>query len=212
MRIAVIGTGAAGRQLAKGLSDKGHDVVVGTRSPEETGARDEWRGSDLALMPLGEVASGADLVVNITNGSASIEALGQVGPSLEGKVLLDVSNPLDFSGGFPPTLFVKDSDSLAEQIQRAFPATKVVKSLNTVNASVMVEPIAGTSMFVAGDEAEARRLVVDLLRGLGWEDIIEFPSLDGARAMEMWLPMWVRLMSVLGTAQFNVSIVRETPA
>ena len=97
-------------------------MVVGTRDPDETGKREEWAGLDVPLRPLGTVAADADLVVNATNGQASLAALGEVGSDhLAGKVILDVSNPLDFSQGFPPTLSVKDTDSLAEQIQRAFP-------------------------------------------------------------------------------------------
>ena len=118
MRIAVIGTGAAGRTVASALAKGGHDVVVGTRSPEATAAREDWQAVGVPLVPLGEAAAGADLVVNLTNGNASVEALRQVGPSLDGVVILDVANPLDLSRGFPPTLSVKDTDSLAEQIQR----------------------------------------------------------------------------------------------
>ncbi|HJR38060.1 MAG TPA: hypothetical protein VJ819_06715, partial [Nocardioidaceae bacterium] len=118
-----------------------------------------------------------------------------------------------FSAGFPPTLTVKDTDSLAEQIQRAYPEARVVKALNTVNAGVMVDPNrvgdGGTTMFVAGDDAEARSLVAELLRALGWRDIIEFEQLSAARGMEMWLPLWVRLMGQLGTADFNLRIVRR---
>jgi predicted dinucleotide-binding enzyme len=210
MRIAVIGTGIAGRNLATDLARGGHDVVVGTRSPESTRARDDWQGVDLNLVPLGEAARGADLVVNVTNGNASLEALGQVGPTLDGLILLDVANPLDFSGGFPPTLSIKDTDSLAESIQRAFPAARVVKSLNTVTSALMLKPVPGTTMFVAGDDASARATVVTLLREFGWDDVIEFDSLDAARGMEMWLPFWVRLYGALGTADFNLKIVRET--
>ncbi len=208
MRIAVIGTGIAGRTLGTRLAAGGHDVVVGTRWPEVTGAREDWQGVELALAPLGEVASGADLVINATNGIASVEALAQVGSSLDGLVLLDVANPLDFSAGFPPSLSVKDTDSLAEQLQRAHPRARVVKSLNTVTASVMLAPVPGTTMFVAGDDAQARRTVVDLLEEFGWEDVVEFTALEAARGMEMWLPMWVRLMGALGTAEFNLKIVR----
>lgn len=209
MRIAVIGTGSAGRQLADGLRRIGHDVVVGTRDPEATAQREEWAGSDVPLAALTDVATGADLVLNVTNGQGSLEALAEV--DLEGKVLLDVANPLDFSAGFPPTLTVKDTDSLAEQIQRAHPEARVVKSLNTVNAAVMVDPghlPEETTMFVAGDDAEARETVRALLGELGWVDIVEFPSLDAARGLEMWLPLWVRLMGALGTPDFNLRLVR----
>ncbi len=213
MRIAIIGTGTAGRTLALGLQRIGHDVVVGTRDPDATAGREEWVGLDIPLRPLGTVAADADVVVNVTNGMASLAALGEVGSDhLAGKVLIDVSNPLDFSQGFPPTLSVKDTDSLAEQIQRAFPDARVVKSLNTVTASVMVNPDSvgdgDTTIFAAGDDAEARQQVVGLLRELGWEDVVELDGLHNARGLEMWLPLWVRLMGALGTAEFNIKVVR----
>jgi len=205
----VIGTGSAGRQLADGFRRIGHDVVVGTRDPEATRQREEWSGSDLPLAALADVATGADLVVNVTNGNASLEALAEV--DLDGLVLVDVANPLDFSAGFPPTLSVKDTDSLAEQIQRAHPEARVVKALNTVTASVMVDPGSlpeQTTIFLAGDDAAARETVRALLAELGWVDIVEFPGLDAARGLEMWLPLWVRLMGALGTAEFNLRLVR----
>ncbi len=188
-------------------------MVVGTRDPNETAAREEWAGVAVPLLPLGTVAGGADLVVNATNGLGSLSALGEVGTDhLAGKVLVDVSNPLDFSRGFPPTLSVKDTDSLAEQIQRAFPETKVVKALNTVTASVMVDPGSvgdgDTTVFAAGDDADARKVVVGLLEELGWRDVLEFDGLQNARGLEMWLPLWVRLMGALGTAEFNLKLVR----
>ena len=130
MRVAIIGTGVVGRTLAGGLTKVGHDVVVGTRDPETTSAREDWVGTEAALATSREAVGGVDLVVNATNGQASLAALADL--DLAGKVLLDVANPLDFSAGFPPTLSVKDTDSLAEQIQRAHPDVRVVKSLNTV--------------------------------------------------------------------------------
>jgi 8-hydroxy-5-deazaflavin:NADPH oxidoreductase len=213
MRIAVIGTGHAGRTLAQGFQRTGHDVVVGTRDPDATRSREEWRGLDVPLAALGVAAADADLVVNATNGQASLAALGEVGTDhLAGKVILDVANPLDFSQGFPPTLSVKDTDSLAEQIQRAFPDARVVKSLNTVTAAVMVDPSAvgdgDTTVFVAGDDEGARQQVTELLRELGWLDIVELDGLQNARGLEMWLPLWVRLMGALGTAEFNIKLVR----
>jgi predicted dinucleotide-binding enzyme len=213
MRIAVIGTGHAGRTLAQGFQRVGHEVVVGTRDPDATRAREEWLGLDVPLAALGVVAADADLVVNVTNGQASLAALGEVGSDhLAGKVVIDVANPLDFSQGFPPTLSVKDTDSLAEQIQRAFPDARVVKSLNTVTASVMVDPSTvgegDTTVFVAGDDAEAREQVSGLLRELGWRDIVELDGLQNARGLEMWLPLWVRLMGALGTGEFNIKLVR----
>ena len=209
MRIAVIGTGVVGRTLGGAFVRLGHEVVVGTRDPEATAGRAEWVESDLRLVPLAEAGAGADLVVNATTGTASLEALA--GVDLDVTVLLDVSNPLDFTQGFPPRLTVKDTDSLAEQLQRAHPEARVVKALNTVTASVMVDPGAlpeASTMFMAGDDPLARETVRQLLADLGWADIVEFPTLDAARGMEMWLPLWVRLMGALGTAEFNVRLVR----
>jgi predicted dinucleotide-binding enzyme len=209
MKLAVIGSGSVGQTLAPAFRRLGHDVVVGTRDPQATAKREEWAGSDLSLAEFADAGDGADLVVNATGGMVSLEALGQV--DLDGKVLLDVSNPLDFSAGFPPTLSVKDTDSLTEQIQRAHPEARVVKALNTVNAGVMVRPDSlaeTTTMFLAGDDPIARETVRELLTELGWVDIVEFPSLDAARGLEMWLPLWVRLMGTLGTADFNLRLVR----
>lgn len=206
----MIGSGVVGRTLATAFRSHGHDVVIGTRDPEATAARSEWAGHDLPLSPLADAATGADLVVNATTGSASLEALAKV--DLDGKVLVDVSNPLDFSQGFPPTLTITEGDSLGEQIQRAHPEARVVKTLNTVNAAVMVHPgsLPETStMFLAGDDPLARETVREVLGELGWVDVVEFPSLEAARGLEMWLPLWVRLMGVLGTAEFNIRLVRH---
>jgi predicted dinucleotide-binding enzyme len=212
MKIAVLGTGVAGRTLALAFQRLGHEATIGTRDPQATRAREDWT-LDIALQPYDEVAVAADLVVNVTNGQGSLSALEMVGAkALAGKVILDVANPLDFSGGFPPTLTVKDTDSLAEQIQRAFPEAHVVKALNTVTAAVMVDPSrlgdGGTTMFLAGDHSSARSTVRELLGELGWQDVVEFEELSAARGMEMWLPLWLRLMGSLGTADFNLKIVR----
>jgi predicted dinucleotide-binding enzyme len=213
MRIAIIGTGIVGRTLALGPQAAGHDVVVGTRDPARTASRPEGAGLDVPLRALGTAAADANVVVNASSGNASLAALGEVGAEhLAGTVLVDVANPLDFSQGFPPKLSVKDTDSLGEQLQRAFPDARVVKSLNTVTASVMVDPASvgdgDTTVFAAGDDAEARRLVVGLLHELGWRDVVELDGLANARGLEMWMGLWVRLMAALGTAEFNLKVVR----
>jgi 8-hydroxy-5-deazaflavin:NADPH oxidoreductase len=211
MRITVVGTGTAGRTLAAGLGALGHDVVVATRDPEATSARPEWDDGLRPLVPLPGAADDADLVVNATAGVASLEALQALG-DLTGKIVLDVSNPLDFSAGFPPRLAVKDTDSLAEQLQRGLPGARVVKALNTMTAGVMLEPglvgDGGTTVFVAGDDEEARAIVTRLLEAAGWRDVLDLGPLEAARGMEMWLPLWLRIMGALGTASFNLKIVR----
>ena len=159
VRIAVLGTGSVGRTLSARLDELGHDVVVGTRDPEATAARDDAPAA--ALATYADAVRDADLVLNATNGQASLEVLAAAGEdALAGRVLLDISNPLDFSAGFPPTLSVVDTDSLAEQIQRAFPRTRVVKSLNTLTADLMAHPETlpePTTVFVSGDDAGPRR-------------------------------------------------------
>ncbi|WP_395693160.1 NADPH-dependent F420 reductase [Nocardioides sp.] len=225
MNIAVLGTGVVGQAIAGRLHELGHDVVVGTRDPQSTLARTEpdgmgnppfadWHSAhpDVALASFAEAASGAELVVNAASGGATLELLRSAGAeNLAGKPLLDIANPLDFSEGFPPTLFVKDTDSLGEQIQRSFPDAKVVKALNTLTANLMVDPRSlgeSSTVFVSGDDADAKATVVALLESFGHDDVIDLGPLETARGTEMLLPVWLRLMCALGTAQFNVKVVR----
>jgi len=226
MRIGLLGTGMAGKTLAARLAGLGHDVMVGTRDVRATLARTEsdlaggppfsvWHSQhpEIKLGTQAEAAAHGDIVVNATAGAGSIAALTAAGAAnLAGKVLLDIANPLDFSHGMPPTLLVKDTDSLAEQIQRAFPEARVVKALNTTNAYMMVNPkqLAGgdTTIFVSGNDADAKATVVGLLHEFGWTDVIDLGDISTARGAELLLPMWLRLMNALGTPVFNFKIVR----
>ncbi|MET3174791.1 UNVERIFIED_ORG: putative dinucleotide-binding enzyme [Arthrobacter sp. UYCu721] len=226
MKIAVLGTGFAGRTLAGALSALGHDVVVGTRDPGRTLARSgpdsmgtppfsEWHAANqhIALETFAEAAAGAELIVNATNGAGALSALSAAGSAnLSGKVVVDVSNPLDFSQGMPPVLNPVNTDSNAERIQHAFPEARVVKTLNTMNAGLMVDPgrLGGGdhSVFVSGDDSGAKNTVTALLRELGHRDIIDLGDITTARGAEMMLPVWLRLWSALGTPDFNFKIVR----
>ncbi len=211
MRIAVLGTGAVGQAMATRLAELGHDVRLGTRDPAATRAREGWGDIEsVELTTFAEATSGAEIVVHAGNGLAALDLLAAAG-DLTGTVLVDISNPLDFSGGFPPTLAVKDTDSLGEQIQRAHPDTRVVKTLNTLAAGLMVHPerlSEATSVFVSGDDADAKAVVTALLAELGHRDVIDLGGIETARGTEMWLPLWLRLMGSLGTADFNLRIVR----
>lgn len=225
MQFAVLGTGMVGRAIADRLDELGHQVTIGTRDPQATLARTESDGmgnppyaawasehTGVRLASFADAAAAAEVVVNATNGSASLEVLTLAGADhLAGKVLLDIANPLDFSAGMPPTLFVKDTDSLGEQIQRAFPQTRVVKSLNTLNANLMVRPgqlPEGSSAFVSGNAADAKATVTSLLKEFGHTDVIDLGDITTARGTEMLLPVWLRLMGALGTPMFNFKIVR----
>jgi 8-hydroxy-5-deazaflavin:NADPH oxidoreductase len=222
MRIAVLGTGMVGRAIAERLDELGHEVTVGTRDVERTmshapaeGSFADWlsRHPAVHLATFADAAAGSELVVNTTPGDVSLAALDAAGAaSLEGKVLVDISNPLDFSQGFPPTLFVKDTDSLGERIQAAFPDVLVVKALSTLNAELMVHPevLAGGdhTVFVSGDDAAAKGTVTELLRALGHTDIIDLGDISTSRGPEMFLPLWLRIMGALGTYRFNIKVVR----
>jgi len=226
MNIAVFGTGTVGPAVAAALVALGHDVVIGTRDPEATLARTvagpmggvpfaQWHAEHpgIRLTTFADAAAGADLIVNATNGSGSLPALTAAGEeNLAGKVIMDIANPLDFSHGFPPSLNPVNTDSLGEQLQRAFPAARVVKTLNTMNASVMVDPgsVAGGdhSVFVSGNDVDAKARVSGLLADLGHRDIIDLGDITTARGTEMLLPVWLRLWGALGNADFNFKMAR----
>ncbi len=223
MRIAILGTGTVGRTLAEGFVGTSHDVCLGTRDVSATAARtfDGPPGSMAAwleanpsvpLLDLPGAGAHGEVVVNATSGSGTLAALTEVGAAnLAGKVLIDVANPLDFSAGFPPTLTVKDTDSLGEQVQRAFPEARVVKTLNTLNAALMTAPhtlAEPTTLFLSGDDADAKAVVAELLGEFGWSDVIDLGGISTARGTEMWLALWVRTMAALGGPGFNLRIVR----
>lgn len=225
MDIAVLGTGMVGRALAGRLDELGHAVTMGTRDVEATRAREAadtdtetpsaWleRHPGVRLAAFRDATAEVDLVVGALDGERALAALEAAGEDhLAGRVLLDVSNPLDFSAGFPPTLTVCNTDSLAEQIQRRFPDARVVKSLNTVNAGVMVDPgglaDGDHTVFVSGDDDEARATVTTLLRELGWIDVLDLGQLSTARGTEMYLALWLRLLGAVGSPRVSIRVVR----
>ena len=209
MRIGVLGSAAVGQRLGSAWVRKGHEVRLGSRRADNGRAR-VWADALGARASHGtfvDAAAFGEVVVNCTAGEHSEAAL--TGCELAGKVLLDVANPLRFEKG-EPVLTVCNDDSLAERIQRAHPGARVVKALNTVNVDVMVDPgrIPGDhEAFVCGDDAAAKDVVVGLLRELGWRSHRDLGGLVAARALEMYLPLWVRLFRELGTARFNLRIV-----
>jgi predicted dinucleotide-binding enzyme len=214
MRIGILGTGVVGKTLATRLTKLGHEVRMGSRAAGGDKARG-WvkeSGGKSSEGSFADAAAHAEMVFNCTAGIASLEALKAAGAqNLQGKILVDVSNSLDFSKGMPPTLAVCNTDSLGEQIQRAFPTAKVVKSLNTVTAALMVEPslIPGVhTMFVSGNDAKAKAEVIDLLKtGFGWKEVMDLGDISAARAQEMYLALWLRLFTKLKTPNVNIHVV-----
>ncbi len=216
MKIAVLGTGSVGTTIATKLVALGHEVRMGARSAtnEKALAWAAAAGSKASAGTFADAAAFAELVFNCTSGGGSLAALEAAGAAnLRGKILIDVSNPLDFSKGMPPSLFVSNTDSLGEQIQRAFPETKVVKTLNTLHCELMVDPArlegGDHDVFVSGDDEAAKGRVAEILRGwFGWKRVTDLGDITTARGTEAWLPLWVRLWGSLGTAEFNLKIVR----
>ena len=215
MRIGILGTGTVGRTLATKLVSLGHDVKMGSRQAGNEKAV-EWAreaGGGASEGSFADAAEHGELVINATGGAVALDALRMAGAdNLAGKLLIDVSNPLDFSRGMPPTLTVCNDDSVAEQIQREFPDARVVKSLNTVNTEVMVSPevVPGEhTMFMAGNDEDAKRQVTELLETFGWprERVLDLGDVTAARGMEMYLPLWLRLFATAGTPKVNVQVL-----
>jgi predicted dinucleotide-binding enzyme len=202
VKIGVLGTGNVGRTIAAKLVELGHDVRVGSRT-----AKDD-------AVTFADAAAHGELVFNCTAGDASLAALRMAEEgNLAGKILVDVANPLDFSHGMPPILAVCNADSLGEEIQRSLPRSKVVKALNTVNCNVMVDPsvVPGEhDVFVCGNDESAKNEVRELLGSFGWpaERINDLGDITAARGTEMYLPLWLRLIGVTGSPNFNIRVVR----
>lgn len=215
MKIAVLGTGSVGETIASKLVTLGHDVHMGSRTADNPKAL-AWvaqAGGRAAQGSFAAVVQGAELVFLCTLGTAALDVLRAAGEeALAGKVVVDLTNPLDFSRGFPPALFVAgNQDSLGEQLQRAFPRARLVKALNTIAAPVMVDParLPGEHVtFIAGDDADAKARVRGLLtEGFGWRRVIDLGDISGARATEGYMALWLRLWGVVQTPMFNLQIV-----
>jgi predicted dinucleotide-binding enzyme len=214
MRVGVLGTGVVGKTIASKLVALGDDVTMGARDATNANAA-AWvadTGERAHAGTFADAAAFGEIVVNATAGGGTLEALAAAGAeSLAGKLLIDISNPLDFSKGFPPTLSVANTDSLGEQIQAAHPEARVVKTLNTVNADIMVQPslVPGThAMFVCGNDADAKAQTAQLLGRFGWpeEAIVDLGDISMARGTEMYLALWIRLYGALGTGHFNIEL------
>lgn len=214
MKIAVLGTGEVGRRLAGKLVAVGHEVTLGSRTADNAAAIEWATATDAAHGTFAQAAAGAEIVLNATGGLVSLAALQAAGAeNLRGKVLIDVSNPLDFSEGFPPKVVQPDGISVAEQIQAAFPEAKVVKTLNTMANEVMVDPgqVPGPhNVFLSGDDADAKAQVAGILRSFGWGDdqIMDLGDLSSARGTELFLNLWLRLMGAAGARVFNVGVLK----
>jgi 8-hydroxy-5-deazaflavin:NADPH oxidoreductase len=222
MKVAIIGSGIVGQTLGKKLVELGRDVVLGTRDPNKLDEAKGWAGSlsdwlttvgtKATVATFAAAAAQGEIVINATHGMASLTALQTAGAeNLQGKILIDVANELDFSQGMPPKSLAADTTSLGEKIQATFPNTKVVKTLNTMNCAVMVNPkqIAdgNHTVFMSGNDADAKAKVTELLQSFGWTDIFDLGDITSARGTEMMMPIWLRAFGKLGNVPYNFKIV-----
>lgn len=225
MNITILGTGVVGRAHATKLVELGHTVYMGTQNPAKTMKQDKqdamgnppfpvWHKENqkVQLLPFSEAATKGDIIFEALHGEIVIEVLKSLEKELKGKILVDIANPLDFSKGFPPTLFVENTDSLGERIQNALPHTKVVKTFNTLTAALQVNPemLAGGehNLFISGNDTDAKRQVMEIQKSYGWKHIIDLGDITTSRGTEMLMPFWLRMMGTLKTPMFNYKIVQ----
>jgi predicted dinucleotide-binding enzyme len=216
MKIGILGTGMVGAAIGNKLVSLGHEVKMGSRTAnnDKAVAWAKAAGAKASQGTFADAAGFGELIFNCTQGVGAMDALQAAGAgNLKGKILIDISNPLDFSKGMPPSLFAGNTDSLGERIQAAFPDTRVVKTLNTVTAEIMVNPgkIGGGdhTLFVSGNDAGAKATVGEFLKTqFGWKNLVDLGDITTARGTECYLPLWIRLWGSLKTAEFNIKIVR----
>jgi hypothetical protein len=214
MRFGVLGSGMVGQAIATKLASLGHEVKMGARRAggEKAGAWAAKAGKGASEGTFADAAAFGEIVFHCTKGETALEALRAAGAAnLKGKIVVDVSNPLDFSKGMPPRLFTPPGDSLGEMIQREFPDARVVKALNTVNADLMGAPnkLPGESdLFVCGNDDAAKKQVMSLLGSFGWKTVHDVGDISNARGTEAYLLLWIELYARWNTAAFNVHIVK----
>ncbi|MBC7861574.1 MAG: NAD(P)-binding domain-containing protein [Bacteroidia bacterium] len=216
MKIGILGTGMVGSTIGSKLIALGHDVMMGSRTStnEKAAAWVKSAGAKSSAGTFAEAAAFGEVIFNCTKGDATLDVMKLAGEkNLAGKILLDISNPLDFSKGMPPFLIpsLSNTNSLGEEIQKQFPATKVVKTLNTMNCNLMVDAslVAGEhDVFLCGNDDGAKQKVKEILGWFGWKNPIDIGDLTGARATEMMLPIWLKLWGVNQTPNFNFKIVK----
>jgi 8-hydroxy-5-deazaflavin:NADPH oxidoreductase len=221
MKIAIIGSGIVGQTIGAKLVGLGHEVILGTRDASKLDEKKGWAGSlndwlsavgtGATVQTFAEAAARSEIIINASNGIASLEALQMAGiENLAGKILIDVANELDLSQGMPPKSLATDTTSLGEKIQAAFPTVKVVKTLNTMNCAIMVNPKqindGNHTVFVGGNDDGAKTTVTEILQSFGWTDIIDLGDIASARSTEMLLPIWLRLFGKLGNVPYNFKI------
>jgi len=212
MKIGILGTGMVGEALGTKFVELGHQVKMGSRSATNESAA-KWmkaNGSNASQGTFADAAAFGEMAFACLKGEVALDVIRSVAPQLAQKIIVDVSNPLDFSKGMPPSLSICNTNSLGEEVQRAVPSAHVVKTLNIVNCDVMVDPAKGghPTMLVCGNDNAAKGSVTALLKSLGWKDVIDLGDISKCRGTEMLLPLWLSLMQLFGNSYFGFKIVR----
>jgi len=216
MKVGIIGTGVVGNAIGTKLGQLGHEVKMGSRTAnnEKAATWVKTAGGKASQGTFAEAAAFGEIVFNCTKGEIAIDALKMAGAdNMAGKVLVDVSNPLDFSKGMPPFLTPSlcNTNSLGEEIQKTFPKAMVVKALNTMSCNLMVNPkmVAGDhDVIICGNDITAKVKVADMLQTFGWKEVLDLGDITASRGTEMLLPIWVRLMMKYQNPNFNFKIVK----
>jgi predicted dinucleotide-binding enzyme len=215
MKYGVLGTGDVGKAIGGKLIALGHEVCMGSRSATNEAATG-WateKGERASHGTFADAAAFGEIVFLCVKGEHALAVIEAAGVALDGKPVADLTNPLDFSQGFPPRLSVCNDDSLGEQIQKAAPKANIVKTFNTLANAIMVDPgklAEPSDVFVAGNDADAKRRISDTLQELGHQQPIDMGGIEASRGLEAWLLLWTRLYGVLGTGEFNIKIVRAS--
>lgn len=217
MKIAVLGTGMVGDTIGSKLVELGHEVMMGSRTSinEKAKAFFAKHDNNVKIGTFADAAAFGEIIFNCTAGGSSIKALQLAGEAnINGKILIDVANPLDFSNGLPPSLSIVNTSSLGEEIQKAFPEVKVVKALNTLWCGLMVNPgmLNGGDhdIFICGNDNDAKEKVKEILVSFGWQlkNIIDLGHISHARGTEMYLPLWLCIYGTNSNSAFNIKVVR----
>jgi 8-hydroxy-5-deazaflavin:NADPH oxidoreductase len=213
MKIGILGTGMVGETLGKKFVELGHQVKMGSRTANNESAA-KWvqaTGPNASQGTFGDAATFGEIVFICLKGAVFLDVAKTLNATaLAGKVVVDVSNPLEFSGGVM-SLSICNTNSLGEEVQTVLPSAKVVKTLNIVNCDVMVDPAKGghPTMLVCGNDSEAKKQVTAFLKTMGWRDILDLGDIPKSRGTEMLLPLWLNLFGLFGSPHFGFKVVRE---
>jgi predicted dinucleotide-binding enzyme len=218
MKIAVLGTGMVGDTIGSRLIELGHEVMMGSRTADNEKAKAfvAKHAANASAGTFADAAAFGELLFNCTAGAGSVEALSLAGAAnINGKIIVDVANPLDFSQGAPPSLIpsLSNTNSLGEEIQKTFPSAKVVKTLNTMWCGLMVNPAminnGEHTNFICGNDVDAKQQVKSLLQEFGWkpENLLDLGDISSARGTEAVLPIWLRIWGATQNGAFNFKVV-----